>query len=127
LATLLGAAALGLVILMALAANVARLGGVIAREVVRAQSDYLVSAGRSEAAQNNALRLGRCLRSEMLKSAQAGFVHPDTWAVAARVSAHPACMSSLRPLPAAEGGPRARRGVDQRNAALAKRVAHVKR
>jgi hypothetical protein len=96
---LLACAALALLVLTALATNVARLGTVISREVQRAQIDYMHHMGSGERVENNALLLGQCVRREMLKSASAGFVHTDTWAVAARVRAMPSCTSALPALP----------------------------
>jgi hypothetical protein len=96
---LLACAALALLVLTVLVANVARLGSAIAREVHRAQVDYMKDMGSGEPAENNALLLGRCLRREMLRSARGGFVHPDTWAVAARIKALPACSKALPALP----------------------------
>lgn len=80
-------------------ANVARLGSVIANEVRHAQNDYLQLAGYGAVAEHNALKLGQCLRREMLKLARAGFVHQDTWAVASRVQALPLCQRALSPAP----------------------------
>jgi len=96
---LLACVALALLVLAGLVTNVVRLGSAIAREVQRAQIDYLRNAGNGEPAETNALLLGQCLRREMLKSARAGFVHPDTWAVATRVHAMPICTSALPELP----------------------------
>ena len=97
---LLACLALALLVLTVLSTNVARLGSVIAREIYRAQIDYLQEAGSGSLAEHNALLLGQCLRREMLKATHAGFVHADTWAVAARVRALPQCAQSLPPLPA---------------------------
>ena len=96
---LLACVAFALLVLTALATNVARLGSAISREVHRAQVDYMKDMGYDEAVESNALLLGRCLRREMLKSARAGFVHTDTWAVAARVHALPGCSSVLPAVP----------------------------
>jgi len=96
---LLACVALALFVLTGLVINVARLGSAVAREVQRAQIDYLRQVTNGEPAETNALVLGQCLRREMLKSARAGFVHPDTWAVAARVAALPLCTSVLPALP----------------------------
>ena len=96
---LLACAALALLVLTGLVTNVARLGSAIAREVQRAQVDYLRGMANGEASETNALLLGQCLRREMLKSARAGFVHPETWAVAARVDALPICTRVLPSLP----------------------------
>jgi hypothetical protein len=87
--------AFALLILTALATNLARLGSVIAREIQRAQIDYMQETGSGASVENNALLLGQCLRREMLKSAQAGFVYSDTWAVAARVHSLPLCVETL--------------------------------
>lgn len=92
---LLACVALALFVLTALAMNVARLGSAISREVQRAQLDYMHHLGSGEPVEHNALLLGHCVRREMLKSARAGFVHPDTWAVAARVRAMPTCTHAL--------------------------------
>lgn len=87
--------AFALLILTALATNLARLGSVIAREIQRAQIEYMQETGTGAAVENNALLLGQCLRREMLKTAQAGFVYSDTWAVAARVHSLPLCIETL--------------------------------
>ena len=92
---LLACVAFALLILTALATNLARLGSVIAREIQRAQIDYMQETGTGASVENNALLLGQCLRREMLKSAQAGFVYSDTWAVAARVHSLPLCIETL--------------------------------
>ncbi len=96
---LLSCIAFALLVLTVLAANVARLGTAIAREVNRAQLDYMQDVGFGAPVESNALLLGQCLRREMLKLARAGFVHPDTWAVAARVHALPVCANALPALP----------------------------
>lgn len=96
---LLACVALALFVLTVLAMNVARLGSAIAREVQRAQLDYMHRMGSGEPVESNALLLGHCVRREMLKSARAGFVHPDTWAVAARVKALPGCTRALPAVP----------------------------
>jgi hypothetical protein len=96
---LLACAAVALLVLTALATNLARLGSAISREVQRAQVDYMKDMGTGDSVENNALLLGRCLRREMLKTARAGFVHPDTWAVAARIRALPGCSSALPRVP----------------------------
>jgi hypothetical protein len=96
---LLACVALALFVLAALAMNVVRLGSAISREVQRAQLDYMHQLGSGEPVEHNALLLGHCVRREMLKSARAGFVHTDTWAVAARVRALPPCTSALPALP----------------------------
>ena len=96
---LLACIALALLVLTVLASNVARLGSAIAREVHRAQIDYMQGMDSGEPVHSNALLLGQCLRREMLKSVRAGFVHPDTWAVTARIKALPACTSLLPALP----------------------------
>lgn len=80
-------------------ANVARLGSAIANEIRDAQNDYLQLAGYGIAAENNALKLGQCLRREMLKLARAGFVRQDTWAVTSRLQALPLCQRVLPPTP----------------------------
>jgi hypothetical protein len=98
---LLACVALALLVLTALATNVARLGTAISREVQRAQIDYMQVMGSGESVEANALLLGRCLRREMLKSAQAGFVQPETWAVSARIRALPGCSRALPTLPPA--------------------------
>ena len=92
---LLSCIALALLVLTVLATNVARLGSAISREVQRAQLDYMQGMGSDEPVQRNALLLGQCLRREMLKSVRAGFVHPDTWAVTARIKALPTCTPLL--------------------------------
>jgi hypothetical protein len=79
-------------------ANVARLGSAIASEVNDAQNDYLQIAGSGQQAETNALRLGQCLRREMLKLARGGFVHKDAWAAKSRVQALPLCRNALPPV-----------------------------
>jgi hypothetical protein len=96
---LLGSIALALLVLIALAANVARLGPVISREIQRVQIDYMQQTGTGTAVEANALLLGQCLQREMLRSAHAGFVYSDTWAVSTRVRALPACLHALPALP----------------------------
>jgi hypothetical protein len=96
---LLGCVALALLVLIALAANVARLGPFISREIQRAQIDYMQQTGSGTAVEANALLLGQCLQRAMLRSAHAGFVYSDTWAVSTRVHALPDCLRSLPSLP----------------------------
>jgi hypothetical protein len=96
---LLACAAVALLVLTALATNLARLGAAISREVQRAQVDYMKDMGTGDSVEHSALLLGRCLRREMLKTARAGFVHPDTWAVAARIRALPGCSNALPAVP----------------------------
>jgi hypothetical protein len=96
---LLGCVALALLVLIGLAVNVARLGPVISREIQRAQIDYMQQAGNGGAVEANALRLGQCLQREMVRSAHAGFVYSDTWAVSTRVRALPDCLRALPALP----------------------------
>lgn len=79
-------------------ANVARLGSAIASEVHDAQNEYLQIAGSGQQAETNALRLGQCLRREMLKLARGGFVHKDAWAAKSRVQALPLCRNVLPPV-----------------------------
>lgn len=98
---LLACVAFALLVLTVLATNVARLGSAVAREVQRAQIDYMHRMGGGQSAENNALLLGQCIRREMLKSARAGFVQPDTWALGARIRALPACTRVLPELPPA--------------------------
>lgn len=92
---------LGLLVLAGLALNVARLGSAIAREVGRAQVAYVQTMGHGEPVETNAVLLGHCLRQEMLKSARSGVLHPDSWAVAARLHAAPRCTRMLPPIPPA--------------------------
>lgn len=96
---LLACVAVALFVLVALAANVARLGTAISREVQRVQFDYMQDMAGDERVQAHALVLGQCVRREMLKSARAGFVQPETWALAARIRALPRCARGLPPLP----------------------------
>ena len=95
---LLACVALALLVLTALASNMARLGSAISREVHRAQADYVQGMG-GEIVDTNALLLGHCLRREMMKSVSAGFLHPDSWAFTARVKAVPNCTRLLPALP----------------------------
>jgi hypothetical protein len=88
-----------LLVLVALAANVARLGDAISREVQRVQYDYMQHMGGGESVQAHALLLGQCVRREMLKSARAGFVQPESWAMTARIRALPRCANGV-PSPA---------------------------
>ena len=99
---LLACVAVALLMLAALTVNIARLGSAISREVGQAQVAYMQTMGSGEPVQNNALVLGHCLRKEMLKSARAGFVHPDTWALSARLRALPVCTQLLPPIPPAQ-------------------------
>jgi hypothetical protein len=92
---LLACVALALLVLTALAMNVARLGSAISREVQRAQIDYMHRMGSGETVENNALLLGQCVRREMLRSARAGFVQPESWALTARIRALPDCTRAL--------------------------------
>lgn len=95
---LLTCIAVALLVLATLATNVARLLTAVGREVHRAQVNYLHVMGDGEPVARNALLLGQCLRSEMLRNARDGFVHPDTWAVAARIRALPECTRTLPPV-----------------------------
>lgn len=97
---LLSVIAGALLVMMVMLANIARLGSVIANEVRVVQLDYLQQAGPAFS-ETTALKLGQCLRREMLKWARAGFVHSDTWAVATRLQTLPLCQRAL--LPATEG------------------------
>jgi hypothetical protein len=99
---LLACVAVALLLLAALTVNLTRLGTAIAREVGHAQVAYVQTMGSGAPVRNNALLLGHCLRREMLKSARAGFVHPDTWALSARLRAMPVCTRLLPPIPPAE-------------------------
>jgi hypothetical protein len=92
---LLACLGLALLVLVALVANVARLGSAIALEVERAQVDYMQGMGGDALARRNARLLGQCLQREMLKSVRSAFVHPDTWAVTARIKALPTCTPRL--------------------------------
>ncbi len=92
---LLTCIAIALLVLATLVANVARLGSAIGREVQHAQMNYMHVMGDGGAAEQNAMLLGQCLRSEMLKQAQAGLVHPDIWALTARIKALPGCTQAL--------------------------------
>lgn len=96
---LLACVALALLVLTVLVMNVARLGSAISREVQRVQVEYMHRMGTGELVEHNALLLGQCVRREMLKSARAGFAHPDRWAVAARIKALPACTGALPAVP----------------------------
>jgi hypothetical protein len=95
---LLACVALALLVLIALASHMARLGAAIAREVRHAQADYTQGMA-GDIAETNALLLGHCLRREMLKSVAAGFLRPDAWAFGARIRALPTCTRVLPPLP----------------------------
>lgn len=109
---LLTCIAVALLVLATLATNVARLGTAIGREVQRAQVNYMQRMGYGEPVERNALLLGQCLRAAMLKDARGGFVHPDTWATAARIRAVPECTRTLPPVAPATApvltGPRVR-------------------
>lgn len=83
-------------------ANVARLGTTIASEIRDAQNDYLMVAGSGQLAEINALKLGQCLRREMLKLARGGLAHHETWTAKTRTEALPLCRNGLPPLPTAE-------------------------
>jgi hypothetical protein len=96
---LLACVVCALLVLVTLAANVARLGDAISREVQRVQYDYMQHMGGDESVQAHALLLGQCVRREMLKSARAGFVQPESWAMTARIRALPRCASGF-PSPA---------------------------
>lgn len=95
---LLACVALALLVLSALASNVARLDSAVSREVRRAQANYAQGMA-GEMAETNTLLLGHCLRREMMKSVSAGFLQPDNWAFAARIKALPTCTSLLPALP----------------------------
>ena len=95
---LLACVAFALLVLLALASNMARLGSAISREVQRAQVDYAQGMG-GEIVETNTVLLGHCLRREMMKSVSAGILRPDAWAVAARIRALPACTRLLPALP----------------------------
>ncbi len=88
---------LALLVLVALVTHVLRLGDAIAREVHQAEVEYIQTVGDGILAEDNATRLGQCLRAAMLRSARAGFDEPDTWAPSARMAAMPACASALPP------------------------------
>lgn len=95
---LLACVALALLVLTALASNMARLDSAISREVQRAQADYAQGMA-GEMVETNTLLFGHCLRREMMKSLSAGFLHPDNWAFAARIKALPTCTRLLPVLP----------------------------
>lgn len=91
---LLACVALSIAVLVGVAWNMARLGSAISREVQHAQAEYAQGMG-GDMVETNALLLGHCLRSEMMKSASSGFLHPDTWAFTARLRALPTCTRAL--------------------------------
>ena len=95
---LLACVALALLVLIALASHMARLGSAIAREVHHAQEDYTQGV-RGDIAETSARLLGHCLRREMMKSVAAGFLRPEAWAFGARIRALPTCTRVLPPLP----------------------------
>lgn len=91
---LLACVALALIAVIAFAWNMARLGSAVTREVQSAQAAYAQGMG-GDMVETNAALLGRCLRREMMKSATAGFLRPDTWAFTARIRALPVCTRQL--------------------------------
>jgi hypothetical protein len=98
-AVLLACVATASLVFAALAMNVARLGSAVAREVERAQTAYMHHTGSGEPAEHNAMLLGHCLRREMLRSARAGLLDPDAWAITARIRALPGCTRMLPAIP----------------------------
>jgi hypothetical protein len=100
--SLLAVVAGALMAAIVIIANVARLGTAIANEIRDAQNDYLQMAGSGQLAEINALKLGQCLRREMIKLAPAGFAHHETWTAKTRTEALPLCRNGLPPLPTAE-------------------------
>lgn len=99
-AVLLACVVSALFVLAVLALNAVRLWSAVGREVERAQVAYVQHMGRGEPVENNATLLGHCLREEMLKSARSGLLHPDAWAVTARIRALPFCTQILPAIPA---------------------------
>lgn len=99
--TLLAVVAGALMTATVMIANVARFGTTIASEIRDAQNDYLMVAGSGQPAEINAVKLGQCLRREMLKLARGGLAHPETWTAKTRSEALPLCRSRLPPLPTA--------------------------